>query len=352
VPRMQVHLPSNEKKLQFEAQLMLNGARAQSIISSFSGKQKQPENFPLEWKGDWQLSGAWEIPVDQPENFRWNGDLALDGDFVYASGETKIALQKPAFAVRVSGQVVSISDFQAGLWDGRIEVPGMHVHLPSAEKQLRFETQLILSGARSQSISDSFNAGRKQPDAVPLDWKGAWRINAEGEIPVNQPGDFRWNGDAALDGEFVYASSAIDIALQKPAFSVRMEKQVVSISNLKAGLWEGTVEAPKTLLYLPAAKEKLRFETQLTFNGARPLSVRKSFALNRKQPASVPLNWKSAWRLKAAGEVPLDQPELFQWSGDAALDGDVYYANGETKIAVPRAWATRPNLPQPQMDFL
>src|SRR6476646_6971215 len=38
--------------------------------------------------GGWWISGAGEIPVDQPENFRWNGDVALDGDLVCARGRT------------------------------------------------------------------------------------------------------------------------------------------------------------------------------------------------------------------------------------------------------------------------
>ena len=37
--------------------------------------------------GAWRVSGAGEIPMDHPENFRWNGDVALDGDLVYASGK-------------------------------------------------------------------------------------------------------------------------------------------------------------------------------------------------------------------------------------------------------------------------
>ncbi len=39
--------------------------------------------------GAWRVSGAGEIPVDQPESFRWHGDMALDGDLVYARGRNK-----------------------------------------------------------------------------------------------------------------------------------------------------------------------------------------------------------------------------------------------------------------------
>src|SRR4026207_791701 len=50
--------------------------------------------------GGWWVSGAGEVPVDRPENFRWNGEMALDGDLVYANGETNVALQKPTFSLR------------------------------------------------------------------------------------------------------------------------------------------------------------------------------------------------------------------------------------------------------------
>src|SRR6478735_5777341 len=33
--------------------------------------------------GDGRVSGAGEIPMDHPENFRWQGDMVLDGDFIY-----------------------------------------------------------------------------------------------------------------------------------------------------------------------------------------------------------------------------------------------------------------------------
>ena len=37
--------------------------------------------------GAWRVSGAGEIPMDQPENFRWNGDMALDGDSFMRAGK-------------------------------------------------------------------------------------------------------------------------------------------------------------------------------------------------------------------------------------------------------------------------
>jgi len=80
--------------------------------------------------GDWRVSGAGEIPMDQPQNLRWNGDMALDGDLIYASGQTNIALQKPTFSMRVEEQAMTISDLKAGLWDGRLDVARLQAHLP------------------------------------------------------------------------------------------------------------------------------------------------------------------------------------------------------------------------------
>jgi len=283
--------------------------------------------------GDGQVSGAGEIPMDHPENIRWNGHAALDGELVYARGQINIALRKPTFSVRVEEQVVTISDLKAGLWDGNLDVARLQVPLASKEKKLRIETQLTLN-ARSQSIMNSFSEARKQPAVVPLDWKGVWRISGTGEIPMDQPENFRWNGDMALDGDLIYASGKTNIALQKPTFSMRVEEQAVTISDLKAGLWEGSLDVARIQVHLPSKEKKLRIETQLTLNGARSSSVRKSFSAGQKQPRVVRLNWNGAWRGSAAGEIPVDQPENFRWHGEMALGGDLFYASGETKVAL------------------
>src|SRR6478752_1440394 len=283
--------------------------------------------------GDGRVSGAGEIPMDHPENFRWNGHAALDGELVYARGQINIALQKPTFSVRVEEQVVTISDLKAGLWDGSLDVARLQVPLASKEKKLRIETQLTLN-ARSQSIINSFSEARKKPAVVPLDWKGAWRISGTGEIPMDQPENFRWNGDVALDGDLIYASGQTNIALQKPTFSMRVEEQAVTISDLKAGLWDGSLDVARIRVHLPSKEKKLRFETQLTLNGARSSSVRKSFSAGQKQPRVVRLKWNGAWRGSAAGEIPVDHPENFRWHGEMALGGDLFYASGETNVAL------------------
>ncbi len=334
VPGMQLHLPARENQLRFETQLVLSGARSQSIIDSFSRARKQPGVVPLNWNGAWQISAAGEVPVDHPENLRWHGDMALDGDLVYASEQTNIALHKPTFSVRVEEQALTVSDLKAGLWDGSLNVPRLQVPLASKGKKLRIETQLTLKGSRLLSIIESFSAGRKQPAIVPVDWKGAWQISGVAEIPMDQPDHLRWNGDAALDGELVYASGKTNIALKKPTFSVGAKEQVVTISDFKAGLWKGSLNVPKMKVLLPSKEKKVRFETQLTINGAQPRLVRKSFSVRQKQPRVIRLHWKGAWRISVAGEIPVDHSEKFRWNGDVALGGDLFYVSGKTNVAL------------------
>ena len=334
VPGMQLQLPSGEKKLQIETQLTLNGSRLPSIIDSFTAGRKQAGVVPLNWNGAWQIRAAGEVPVDHPENSRWHGDMALDGDLVYASGQSNILLHKPTFSVRVEQQAVTISELKAGLWDGSLDVAKLQVPLASKEKKLQIETQLTLNGSRLPSIIESFGAGRKQPAAVPADWKGAWRITGVAEVPMDQPEHFRWNGDAALDGELVYASGKINIALKKPTFSIHAKEQAVTISDLKAGLWEGSLAAPRIQVLLPSEEKKVRFETQLTINGAQPRLVRKSFSVGQKQPRVIRLHWKGAWRISVAGEIPVDHSEKFRWNGDVALGGDLFYASGKVNVAL------------------
>ena len=253
--------------------------------------------------------------MDDPENFRWTGDVALDGELVYASGETNIALQKPSCSVRVEESVASISNFKAGLWDGNLTASRMKVRLPAKDKKLRIETELILNGARSQLVRKSFSARQKQPRSVALNWKGAWRISGTGEVPVDHPGDFRWNGDVGLGGDLFYASGETNVALQKPTFSVRWDEQVVSLSNFKAGLWDGRLEAPRTLIYLPSARKKSRFETQVTLEGAQMSSISSSFGSPSKEPGVVQCDWKGGGEfdlasLAGSGSLSIGEAEF------------------------------------------
>ena len=110
--------------------------------------------------------------MDHPENFRWHGEMALGGDLFYASGETNVALRQPTFSVREEKQVVSISAFKAGLWEGSFNAPKTLVYLPSGKKKALFETQFAIKDARLQSIINSFGGAQTEPGVVQCDWQG------------------------------------------------------------------------------------------------------------------------------------------------------------------------------------
>ena len=333
-PKIVIHLPSTKTHLRVEAQATLRDAGRQAVVDSLGGRRKQPDFLPLNWTGTWRINGAGETFGDQPGNWRWNGDVALDGEFQVANGGTKIALQNPAGTLRMEEQVVTLSDFKSRLWDGNLDISKAVVYLPSAKKKLRIESQAVLRDARLQSLIDSFGGARKQPGSPPFSAKGAWRINGAAEVPTDHPENWLWKGDVVLDGEFLYSGAGTKIALQKPAFSLRVDGPVVTLSDFKARLWDGGLDASKTIVYLPTAKKPLRFETQATLNGARLPSVIDSFNGAQKQPGSGPFSWTGTWRIGGAGEVPMDHPENWRWNGDVALDGDVVFANKGTKVAV------------------
>ena len=122
--------------------------------------------------GGWRITGEGEIPLDHPESSRWNGRMELNGDLVYAGGETRVALQKPALGLSVEEQVVSVSGFKAGLWNGNLEVPMAQIHLPSGKTKSRFEMQIALQQAQLESVLGSFGPPQKQPGTIQFDWKG------------------------------------------------------------------------------------------------------------------------------------------------------------------------------------
>ena len=67
---------------------------------------------------------------------------------------------------------------------------------------------------------------------------------------------------------------------------------MISISAFKAGLWEGSLIAPRTLVYLPSAKKKARFETQFAIKDARLQSIINSFGGAQKEPGIVQCDWQ------------------------------------------------------------
>ncbi len=124
------------------------------------------------------------------------------------------------------------------------------------------------------------------------------------------------------------------VALRKPTFSVHVEEQVTTISDLKAGLWDGSLDVRRAQIHLPSEEKKLRFETQFTLDGVRSQSILNSFSKARKPSDTAPLDWKGAWRISGVGEVPMDRPENFRSKGEMALDGDLAYASEPINVAL------------------
>jgi hypothetical protein len=147
---------------------------------------------------------------------------------------------------------------------------------------------------------------------------GNWRLNGEGEIPLGHPEKTAWNGRLSLDGEVAYASSGTSLKIQKPAFEFRMNDAVLTISNLKAGLWEGNLDAPNTQIQLaPSPDAKPKFTAQWTLNNARLQSIMNSFGTSQKQPGMVQVSWKGGGgfdlnSITGSGSLGIHQAEFYR----------------------------------------
>lgn len=122
--------------------------------------------------GDWRVQGEGAFGFIEHASNRWNGTVALNGDFAHASGNTSVSLRNPAFGLGLEGNTWSISGFNAGLWDGDLVLPMTRIEMPVGDGGPRFQTQVLLNGASLQSAMGSFGNSQKQPGVVKIDWKG------------------------------------------------------------------------------------------------------------------------------------------------------------------------------------
>ena len=127
---------------------------------------------PLTISGGWRITGEGEFPLEHLEDSFWSGQVALDGEMTYAAGEARWALQKPAFHVRMDKQVVAVTAFQAGLWDGLLQVPAALVGFAIGEGRRRFEVEASLQQAQLGSVLTSFGSSPKLPGVFHWEWKG------------------------------------------------------------------------------------------------------------------------------------------------------------------------------------
>jgi len=121
---------------------------------------------------------------------------------------------------------------------------------------------------------------------------GAWRVSGDGELPLDHPERSRWNGSVALSGDLLYAEGETRVTLQNPAMTLRLDRERVTVSGFKAGLWDGSLDMPMTQILLPSGGTKPRFETQAALRDARLQSVMKSFGAPQGQPGLVNITWK------------------------------------------------------------
>jgi hypothetical protein len=251
----------------------------------------------LNWNGAGRVSAAGEIPVDHPENFRWHGEMALGGDLFYASGETKVALQRPTFSVRVEKQVVSISAFKAGLWEGSLIAPKTLVYLSSVKKKARFETQFAIKDARLQSIINSFGGAQKEPGVVQCDWQGGGEFDlaslaGSGALSIGEA-DF---GRVPIVGPLHFVFNIL-----APRFHTD-EPSTMTVNHRMAG----------SILYLEDLKlvsEHARIQAGGNIDLAREYTQLNARGGLRKLPGLITVLF--TWLLEFKGEGPVDN---VRWS--------------------------------------
>ncbi|MES2661273.1 MAG: hypothetical protein V4689_21820 [Verrucomicrobiota bacterium] len=232
-------------------------------------------------------------------NFQWRGQK---WDSVQATAKTTLA-DKPSPVVIDHLHVGH--DGRAGLLTGSYD---------PVKKVIRIAK--LDSGIDALALTRAL-----APDAVmslkSFTTRGNWHLTGGGEFQLGKPADNQWNGRATLDGELVYASEETSIPFQKPAFDLRLEERVVSFTEVKAGLWEGTLDMPVFRIHLPSGKTKSRFEARFAVENARLEAARGSFRPREKQPGTLRFNWQGGGgfardALTGAGSLSIREAEFYR----------------------------------------
>ena len=243
--RLQVHLPSPANDLRIETQLTLDGARLPAILRSLGAAQKEPRcravglerRVANQWDGRDSGGSPGELSLPWRRGPRGRADLRERRD--------KRRPAEPSFSIRADEQ--SGVDFgpQGGPLEGKLDGAGDEDSTtPSKDKKLRIETLLTLDGTKlpgdHRQFQRDWEAGRPHR---PLDWKGAWRISGTAEIPVDDPGNFRCNGGAppSMATSFTRAERPTS-PCRDPPFQCASDKQAVTLSDFKAGLWDRSLK--------------------------------------------------------------------------------------------------------------
>ncbi len=121
---------------------------------------------------------------------------------------------------------------------------------------------------------------------------GSWRMSGKGQIPLKTPKNLGWDGSVLLGGDLIYAQGKSRIAIQKPSGLFKVQQGECSFTDLKARLWEGTLNVPVLNVHLPRDKKSSRFETQFAVRDAKLEPVIDSFGAPQKQPGILQCDWK------------------------------------------------------------
>jgi hypothetical protein len=146
--------------------------------------------------GQWNISGKGSIRMDEPKASQWKGHASLSGEVTYAAEKKRVSLQQPTLQLEMAKGVVTIGDFKAGLWGGKITLPSSTVHLGEGATPPAFQTRVVLSDASMQAISKDLGSGANQPGFVNANWEGGGgfalpSIAGAGSVSVRQAEFYR-----------------------------------------------------------------------------------------------------------------------------------------------------------------
>lgn len=151
-----------------------------------------------------------------------------------------------------------------------------------------------------------------------LSTSGAWRVSGKGDIPLSSSGSLQWNGRVELDGDLIYTpTSKVRLAFQNPGCALRVDGDTWTATKLRAGLWDGTLDAPLFQVNGPSGKKKPRFELQIALRDAPLASAMGSFGPPQKHPGVVQFDWKGRGgfdvsTLAGAGTLDVREAEFFR----------------------------------------
>jgi hypothetical protein len=173
------------------------------------------------------------------------------------------------------------------------------------------------SGVDILALARAFGGEAATKGLAPMTTSGQWDISGTGRIRMDEPMASEWRGHVALAGDVTYAEQQTRVTLHQPRFSLDFAKKVVTLSDFKAGLWDGQLELPATTLHPGEGESKPTFQTRVNLANARLEAISHSFGAGSNQPGVVNANWKGGGgfdlpSIAGGGTVSIQQAEFFR----------------------------------------